>query len=215
MPLIPLDIPPGIYRNGTELQSSNRWRDSNLIRWVDGTMRPIGGWRTRSDTAADAKVRGLITWVSNDQSRYIVGGTYNKLYSWTSAGVRHDITPVGLTSGRESAEAFTGYGGSFYGNYAYGVARPDTARTQPATTWSLENWGEYLLACSSDDGKIYEWQLSNSTPAAVVANAPINNEAIVVNEERFVFALGAGGNQRKIQFSDREDNTTWTPDATN
>jgi hypothetical protein len=36
MPLIPLDIPPGIYRNGTELQSSNRWRDSNLIRWVDG-----------------------------------------------------------------------------------------------------------------------------------------------------------------------------------
>ena len=215
MPLIPLDIPPGIYRNGTELQSSNRWRDSNLIRWVDGTMRPIGGWRTRSDTAADAKVRGLLTWVANDQSRYIVGGSYNKLYSWTSAGVRNDITPAGFTSGRETAEAFTGYGGSFYGNYAYGVARPDTARTQPATTWSLDTWGEYLLACSPDDGKIYEWQLSNSTPAAVVANAPVNNEAIVVTEERFVFALGAGGNQRKIQFSDREDNTTWTPAATN
>jgi hypothetical protein len=151
MPLIPLDIPAGIYRNGTELQASGRWRDANLIRWIDGTMRPMGGWRTRSDTAANAKIRGLITWIGNNQDRFIAGGTYNKLYSWTSQGVRHDITPVGLTAGREDAEAFTGYGGSYFGQYAYGVARPDTARIQPATSWSLDTWGEYLVACNEDD----------------------------------------------------------------
>ena len=215
MPLIPLDIPAGIYRNGTELQASGRWRDANLIRWVDGTMRPMGGWRTRSDTAANAKIRGLITWIANDQDRYIAGGTYNKLYTWTSQGVRHDITPVGLTNGREDAEAFTGYGGSYFGQYAYGVARPDTARIQPATTWSLDTWGEYLVACNEDDGKIYEWQINNSTPAAVLSNAPTSNESIVVTEERFLFALGAGGNQRKVQWCDREDSSTWTPAATN
>ena len=49
MPLIPLDIPSGVYRNGTDLQSNGRWRDANLIRWIDNTMRPMGGWRTRSD----------------------------------------------------------------------------------------------------------------------------------------------------------------------
>jgi hypothetical protein len=36
-----------------------------------------------------------------------------------------------------------------------------------------------------------------------------------VTENRFLFALGAGNNPRKVQWSDREDNTTWTPAATN
>ena len=38
---------------------------------------------------------------------------------------------------------------------------------------------------------------------------------MLVTEERFVFALGAGGNPRKVQWSDREANTVWTPSATN
>ena len=33
--------------------------------------------------------------------------------------------------------------------------------------------------------------------------------------ERFVFALGAGGNARKVAWSDQEDNTMWTPAITN
>jgi len=36
-----------------------------------------------------------------------------------------------------------------------------------------------------------------------------------VTEERFLFCLGAGGNPRLVQWSDKEDNTTWTPSATN
>ena len=37
----------------------------------------------------------------------------------------------------------------------------------------------------------------------------------MVTQERFLFALGAGGNPRKVQWSDREDNNTWTAAATN
>ncbi|NBT31002.1 MAG: hypothetical protein EBT13_03605 [Rhodobacteraceae bacterium] len=141
--------------------------------------------------------------------------TYNKLYVYNGAGTQFDITPVGLTAGREDAEAFTGYGGSFYGSYAYGVARPDTARILPATSWHLDNWGEYLIACNEDDGKIYEWTLATGTPAAVITNAPTGNKSALVTSERFLFALGAGGNPRKVQWSDREDNTAWTPSARN
>ena len=54
MALIPLQIESGIYRNGTDLQSANRWRDSNLVRWIDGIMKPVGGWAIRSQTAAAA-----------------------------------------------------------------------------------------------------------------------------------------------------------------
>ena len=38
---------------------------------------------------------------------------------------------------------------------------------------------------------------------------------MVVTEERFIFALGAGGNSRKVQWCDKENNTQWTPAATN
>ena len=215
MALIDLNIPAGVYRNGTDLQGMGRWRDANLVRWHDGVMRPVGGWRVRSDNAAAASLRGMLAWADNTSTRWIASGSYNKLYVWASAGAIYDITPAGLTSGREDAVAFTGFGGGPYGNYGYGVARPDTARIQPATSWDLENWGEYLLASNEDDGKIYEWQLGTGTPAAVLSNAPTGNHGIVVTEERFLFALGAGGNPRKVNWSDRENNNLWTPAATN
>lgn len=215
MALIDLNIPAGVYRNGTDLQSNGRWRDANLVRWHDGVMRPIGGWRTRSDTASAAKIRGMMGWGTNSGDRWIAAGSFDTLYVYSAAGVQYDITPVGLTSGREDAEAFTGYGGYFYGASAYGVPRPDTARVLAATVWHLDQWGEYLIACNPDDGKIYEWTLNTGTPAAAIANAPTDNNLAHVTAERFLFALGAGGNPRKVQWSDREDNTTWTPAVTN
>ena len=215
MPLTPLDIPAGIYRNGTDLQSSNRWRDANLVRWTDGTMRPVGGWRVKSDTAADYAIRGMLSWKDNQNARRIAGGSYNSLYVWNQGGVRYDITPVGFVPGRESASAYTGFGAGSFGFEAYGVERLDNRTILPATTWALDNWGEYLVACTQDDGKIYEWQLDVATPAAVVANAPVDNISIMVTEERFLFALGAGGNRRLVQWSDKENNTVWTPAATN
>ena len=55
MSLIDLNILAGVYRNGTDLQSMGRWRDANLVRWHDGVMRPVGGWRT--DRALQARPR--------------------------------------------------------------------------------------------------------------------------------------------------------------
>ena len=109
MALIDLNIPAGVYRNGTDLQSMGRWRDASLIRWHDGVMRPVGGWRTRNNNAANASIRGMTTWTTNDSSRWIAAGTYNKLYAWAATGTQYDITPVGLTAGREDAISFTGY----------------------------------------------------------------------------------------------------------
>jgi hypothetical protein len=68
---------------------------------------------------------------------------------------------------------------------------------------------------SSTDGKLLEWQGNPSANAATVANAPVDNLAMVVTEERFVFCLGAGGNPRKVAWSDKENNTLWSAAATN
>jgi hypothetical protein len=133
------------------------------------------------------------------------------------AGTLKEITPTGFGTGLASGTSTTGYGYSAYGTLAYGTARPDTGTITPATTWSMDTWGEYLVACSNADGKIYEWQLGFTTPtlAAAITNAPTSNKAILVTQERILFALGAGGNPRKVQWCDQENNTTWTPAANN
>ena len=217
MSLIPLQLPPGVYRNGTDYEGSNRWRDSNLIRWHDSSMRPVGGWTTRTTTgdSISGTCRGMIGWVDNSDNSNLSIGTNTNLYYVSESGVTADITPTGFTTGDSDATVNTAYGGNFYGTANYGQTRPSSGVYQEVTTWSLDNWGEYLIAMTSDDGKLYEWQLNPSNPAAVITNAPVNNRAMTVTEERFIFALGAGGNPRKVQWCDRENNTDWTPTATN
>lgn len=211
---IPLKIPPGIYRNGTEYQSSGRWYDANLVRWYENTLRPINGWRKRfsSQTAMSGKCRGLINWRDNTGDRWIAAGTHTKLYVMGESGALKDITPTGFTSGIADATSYTGYGYATYGDFAYGVQRPDLGNIISATTWSMDTWGEYLVACSSSDGKLYEWQLDFTTPtlAAAITNAPTSCKALMVTADRILFALGAGGNPRKVSWCDQENNTVWT-----
>jgi hypothetical protein len=351
MTLIPLDIPAGFYRNGTDLEQAGRWRDGSLVRWRDNSLRPVGGWQERKTSFCTNVVRGMHAWESLDSTSRLAGGSHSELIVMTGDGTLADITPTNLASGREDAAVETGYGYGPYGRGFYGQPRQQLANSVPAeaTTWSLDNWGEYLLACHYDDGRILEWTLGagteivqngnfssngtnwtynasawtfvelggtikarhsntsdtgplsqdgmtlkkdaiyevkltlagNSSNVAIKVGidigggsevlfldesentqgnftynmiptqdttvgeisienddaydaytvddvsirlknvaqpllaAPTNNLGLVVTEERFIFALGAGGNPRKVQWCDYEDNTTWTPASTN
>jgi hypothetical protein len=352
MALIPLDIPAGFYRNGTDIEQAGRWRDGSLVRWRDNSLRPIGGWRDRKTSFCTNPVRGMHAWEDNTANTWLAGASHDAIIVMTGGGTTTDLTPLDLATGREDAAANAGYGGGAYNTGIYGQPRQITQNTVPleATTVSLDNWGEYLLACHYDDGRILEWQTSTElgdelvsngdfstipdtswtaatgwtisssgtypntathnyptattltqdisvnaaehritfdvgglnanntirvrigvdifgpdeviyfseevangshsfdfdvttagtvtimvnklqtvTPAwyidnisvkqsaglVAVQNAPTDNLAIVVTEERFVFALGAGGNPRKVQWCDFESNTVWTPSTTN
>jgi len=214
--LIPLQLPPGVHANGTEFESSNRWREASLVRWHDGSMRPVGGWTVRKSSAFATAPRAMISYLDNDSDEHMAAGTYDKLYYVNPALTVTDITPSsGFTSGSLNGALNLGYGGGFMGSTNYGRAPTSSGVYAEATTWSLDTWGEYLLGVSSTDGKLLEWQGNPSANAATVANAPVDNLAMVVTEERFVFCLGAGGNPRKVAWSDKENNTSWTAAATN
>ena len=216
MALIPLKLPPGVHRNGTDFESSNRWRDASLVRWHDGTLRPVGGWVTRKTSAFAYAPRAMLSYLDNNSDEHLVAGTYEKLYYVNPSQTVFDITPTsGFTSGSLSGALNTGYGGGFYGRTNWGNAPSSSGVYSEATTWSLDTWGEYLLAVSSTDGKLLEWQGNTGVKAQTVSNAPTGNNAMVVSEERFVFCLGAGGNPRKVAWSDQENNTVWTAAATN
>ena len=215
MPLVPLDIPAGVYRNGTEYESKGRWFDTNLVRWHEGRLQPVGGWEKfdADQSAYDGKARGLLAWRGNDGGRYIAVGTNEKLYA-SQGGQFYDITPSAFTVGREDGIFGYGFGIGTYDTGTYGTIRTSATAIEPSV-WHLDNWGEYLVACSSADGLIYEWQLSPNSVATVLSNAPDDNIGIIVTNERHLVALGADTNSRKVQWSDQEDNNTWTPSASN
>ena len=215
MAFLPLKIPMGFKKNGTDYECSGRWLDGNLVRFHQDSLRPVGGWQTRVSSAYASIARSMHVWEDTSGSRQIAAATYNKLYYTSSGGTTTDITPSSLQAGNIIAAANTGYGGNTYSYALYGTVRAENGTYSEATTWSLDNWGQYLVACSVADGKLWEWQLNINADAAQIANAPVANLAMMVTEERFMFALGAGGNSRKVQWCDRENNTLWAAAATN
>lgn len=219
MPLIPYELPPGVFKNGTRYQSAGRFYDADLWRWFEGTQRPVGGWRKKSSSAVDGKGRAIITWVDNSNTTWTAVGSNEGLFVFTRAGTLFNITPAGYTAGPADATTGGGFGTGLFGTGAFGAPRPDNTNVIPAQVWTLDTWGEILIACDGD--VIYEWELNTGVPATVLtAGAPPDEAApsavaIFVTEEGAIVALGAAGDPRKIEWCDPEDRNLWKPAADN
>lgn len=206
MGLIPLRVPPGVYRNGTAYEASGRWYDASLMRFFAKTIRPFGGWVKQTTEQLEGPGRGMLAWRPTSFQRLVGIGTPNKLYVYDDSDVI-DITPFHFPSGVLNTFYGVGYGFGPYGAGPYGVS--SGAGATEATSWSLDTWGEDLVACASHDGTIYEYYI-DGMPAQPVANAP-SALAILVTSERILVAIAADGNRRLVAWSDQEDNTKWTP----
>lgn len=199
MPLIPLNLPPGVVKPGTVYDARGRWYVADFVRWKDGVMQPMGGWEVLAGaTGSDVTgpVRGMLAWKLNDGSAKLFIGTNSKAYVYDD-GTLTDVTPAsGFTTGDADAS------GNFW------------ARTE-ANSWQIDTFGEDLVAVAWADGDLLEWDSSAGGNMATVTNAPTSNLGVVVTPERFLVALGAGGDGRKVQWADQETKTTWTPASTN
>lgn len=214
-----LKPPAGAWRNGTRYEAKGRWYDVNLVRWKDGQLQPVGGWQRVTTTPLSAPARGGLAWRSGINDKWLALGTAYGLAINTMDGVV-DITPTGLAQGRITSLFGLGFGANAYGQEAYGTARSSTTLVLEAATWSFDNFGSYLLGVSSEDGRLVQWvppatNVDPIVPATYVADAPVDNVAVLVTAERHVVLLGAGGDPRKIKWADRETLTTWSPLATN
>lgn len=215
MPLIPLQLPPGVYKNGTDQQSAGRWADASLVRWSEGVMKPVGGWDAFTASAVGAPVRGSLGWRDNDGTLRMAAGTYDKLVYIGQQGDIVDISPASLVAGRVDASANTAFGGGLYGTGSFGTPRTATTTLLQPTVWSMDTFGDQLLAVSPDDGRLVTWDNNPANDATVVAGAPIDNRAVVVTEERFAMLLGADGDPRKVAWGDQESLSVWAAAATN
>jgi len=212
--MFPLQLPPGVVRNSTEYATGGRWYDANLVRFYAGQARPIGGWVRATDSPLAGKCREILSWRTNSDAKWVGLGTSQKLYATKLNGTIVDITPDEFTAGSDDIVEGAGYGTGSYGDGLYGVPNA-TPVTLPLSVWHLDTWGENLVGCMRGDGKIYEWALDVTEDAEPVANAPTNNIGVMVSAERHMIALGASNNPRLIKWSDKENNTVWTPATTN
>jgi hypothetical protein len=126
---IPLDIPPGLYKNGTEYQSLGRWYDGNGVRFENGTIQPIGGWRRLTDSsganyaALDGCPRGAYAYLGDNGALRVAFGTSEKLYAITGGALVDITTSDSFVTGTCTGAFVDGtgvYGAGDYGAGPYG-----------------------------------------------------------------------------------------------
>ena len=214
MPVADPEIQPGIKSEGTPASSRGRWVDGNLIRWYAGSMRPIGGWSRAYDGVMTGKPRAAFSWCRNTLSNLVAVGTSSRLYVITPSSF-FDISPTDLLEGYSDSVTGIGYGVDYYDQGRYGTPR-DEGIIKQATTWSFANFGEWLLAVNTTDGRLLLWTgVPVTAPAVAVPVAPTNNQGVAITPQRHVLLYGAGGDKRKLHWSSAETIDVWSPSATN
>lgn len=212
MPLVPVQLPPGIERNNTPYDTTDRWYDCNLVRWTSGAIEPIKGNERLTSSPLSGAVRKIFVYRDNTNNRVTLVGTDNKLYvdqgSWT------DITPTSFVP-LSTIGTGGGFGTFEYGNYTFGDARPNPSPIySPMAYWTFGSWGEDVILTANSDGRLFYYDTSSpTTKPTVISNAPTGITSTIVTDERHVmifgYGSGSGASSRTVAWSSREDYNDW------
>ena len=199
---IRLEYKSGIQTVGTETAGRGEWNFSNNIRWRGGFPEKHRGWSRFSPGPLHGICRALHYWYDLSTLPYLAAGTHSTLeiMSGSPGNILHDITPAGLIPGEISSGP-----------------KPYSLRI-----WSLDNFGQDLLACPSG-GALYRWQPPNmGTPATAVLTAPPHNQGgFMTMPQRIMMMFGSSPDlgltmdPMLVRWSDQDDYTVWTPTTTN
>lgn len=208
---IKLIFQPGLWKGGTVYQTPpGRFHDATFMRMSEGVIKPMKGWAQGLTGTLTGTPKAAHAFKDNDGNPFCVIATNADLYA-------HDGTTLDDISPAVDAEALLKEDGDGLlledGSTELimeGFAAGD-ADTSDAT---IDNFGELAIICFDTEGYILEWQPGGGGDATVIANSP-NALAITVTAERFILALGADFDPRRIAWCDGENYTTWTPASTN
>lgn len=216
MPFMPIDLPPGLDRNGSPYDSPGKFWDCNLFRWVSGSARPIGGWVRKTVAPLDGPIRRFHAWRHNDNTLGCFAATEQKLYV-DFAGGWLDITPAGIVPPVNTI--LGGYGSGPYGMDTYGTPRAagvSDAFAPVYALWSFATWGEDVLLLSSKDNRLFHYIAATPDTAPIVLTGtpavPLAN-AVEVTDERHVMLAGVTMSgvyyPHRIAWASSESLTDW------
>ena len=138
------------------------------------------------------------------------------------------VTPY-ITIGPVFETPSYGWGTGQWGEESWGTARSSSTVVLDPGSWSLDNYGQLLVA-TVRNGKTFTWSPLAAEPAAlttratVVSGAPTRSlMSLVSDRDRHLFLMGtettigtpSKQNRMFIRFSNQEDINTYNPTATN
>jgi len=172
MPVMPVSIPPGVVRGATPYDTPGRWYDVNLVRWRQGVLEPIGGWikQSAANLPLSGTIRKIYRWRDNSSFLRTLLLTTTEIRSFSASNGYVDVSPSGLVSMSADAGLPVGYGVGPYGAETYGTARSSGSEliSGLVPVWSIDNWGEDVIACSSSDGRLFYYDVTSPETACSV-----------------------------------------------
>ncbi len=191
-----------VFRGGIDLEltpltNKGGWSNGNLVRFRSGQPEKRLGWVAVSDPL-DGVCRGLHFWSDLTGLTYTAAGTTTNLFLIGQPNL--DITPFGYVPGPVSSGAM-----------------PFSLRI-----WSLDNFGQDLIAIPSG-GPVYLWvPPDTATRAAAIIAAPAKSQGgFVASQLQIIMAYGCtpllGGNQDPmlVRWCDQGNFNDWTASTTN
>lgn len=154
-----------------------------LVSTTVGGVTIDGNYIVQSVPSANTFTILSGTTATSTTSAYINGGNVRFTYSFGIGAV-----PTG-----------TGYGVGAYGSGGFGTGTaivPTVGTPISANDWTLDNWGEVLIACPRNNTifqPIYQWNPTSGAPIAeIIPNAPpINDGIFVAMPQRQIIAWGS------------------------
>ena len=166
--------------------------DATNVQWQ------VGDWITidNSVTVGGITLSGayqISAAVANTATQYQITAASNATSTVTNGGGSVSIE-YDVSAGLAQNGFLHGYGTGLYGDSGtYGTPTSGTGIPAKMRTWSLQNWGQDLVA-SFNGGALYWWQWTTgpTARAALVSNAPAGIQRILVNpDSEFLIAIGA------------------------
>lgn len=96
MPYGKITLTPGVNTEISRFASVATWVECNLIRWFQGILQKLGGWKKLVNTQLLGTARGIHTWTDLQNNPYIIIGTDLAVEIY-DGGIIENITPIRAT----------------------------------------------------------------------------------------------------------------------
>ena len=219
------DIATATVANGGAVPS---FTTANGVNSVSVTLNNHGYLAGDTFTALVATTVGGVTIYGNyavisvTSANVFVIAASNSATSSTSGSMNGGQVHFVYSNGVGTYPPGAGYGEAGYGFYGYGGIVPTSYRGVPinATDWTLDNWGQILIA-NPLGGPIYSWDPTTGTAVAnvIVAAPTVNQGMFVAMPQRQIIAWGSTftgiSDPLLVRWCDVNNYDDWTATLTN
>lgn len=190
MTFVPLKFPPGVVRQATPNDAPNTWWDSSNVRWLAGSIMPIGGNTRISSDPLPSPVRTLFQWRDNDAKEWTAVGHESGVA--VIFGSLSDVTPVGF-------QGMAGVAGGGYGSLDWGtdedpISDPSGTTIASSAVVTITNASPAVITwvnhgLTADD--VVRFTTTGSLPSGLVVGT--SYYVIPVTTDTFRVCLASGG----------------------